>query len=42
MPEKNSGQVRMTAVPILPDIVEGKPPEVATHQPATRLANNRK
>jgi hypothetical protein len=42
MPEKNSGQVSMTAVPILPAVVEDKPPEVATHQPTARLTNNRK
>jgi hypothetical protein len=40
-PEKNNGQVRRAAVPILPKVVEGKPPTLAIHQPNARLASRK-
>src|SRR5258708_36947139 len=42
MPEKKSGQVRTTAVPSFPPVVEGKPPAWAIHQPTARLANRKR
>ena len=42
MPENSSGHVRMMAVPSLPKVVDGKPPLVEIHQPAARLANNKR
>ena len=41
-PENKSGQVKIIAVPNLPRAVEGKPPLFEIHQPAAKLANNKK
>ena len=37
IPEKNSGELRMTAVATLPHGVEGRPPILAIHQPRSRV-----